>query len=711
VEEVSVENPSEEDRSGHPDLAAEQAYLDRAHHLIEQMLERTRTTRQASDRIVDAEGTVDAQVANYHLRRREERLGTGSGPLCFGRIDTDDGQRWYVGRRHVEDADANPVVVDWRAGVASGFYRATVVDPCGVDLRRRYGFGSSGSAGGHATQQAASGPDCLVSIFDEDLTDPDGSGASGLPDPLLAELDRARSGQMRDIASTIAAEQDEIIRAPLGELVVVQGGPGTGKTAVGLHRAAFLLFNERETLADSHVLVLGPNRLFLRYIADVLPSLGETTVRQTTVAGLLAAKYRVRGDDDRAAARIKGDRRMAAVIEAAIRQRIKVPASGVEVRSGLNVVRFEHDDVEQLVKTILGGGLPVSEGRAQLRRLLIAEAWRRYVERVGIDDGTQVAFESAVRSDRDLKATVDKIWPNFSAAAVLRGLYGSPRRLAAAADGVLDETEQALLRRPSAKKADDERWTEADLPLLDEAEARISGVPLRYGHVVVDEAQDLSAMALRLIGRRALGGSMTILGDLAQATSPHALGSWEEALRSLRSDNPDVQVRMTELTVGYRVPAAILDVANRLLPTVAPGVSPARSVRPGGEPPLLLSCDDRDLVATVAAEVAELVDRFSSVAVVAQAETLDRLHDPLAARGITADRVGGRGLPGRDAVALVSPAAVKGLEFDAVVVVEPADIAALEHGLRHLFVSLTRSVQHLGVVHAKPLPEPMVAST
>ncbi len=672
----------------HPDQAAEQAWLDQAYRHLQQMQERTTSARQVSDRAVRDENTVDARVAQYHLRRREEALHGGSGPLCFGRIDTDDRQRWYVGRRHVEDENAQPVVVDWRAPVSAAFYRATAVDPCGLEFRRRFSVVDRS----------------IVSIFDEDLTDPDSLGASGLPDPLLAELERSRTGQMRDIVSTIAAEQDIIIRAPLDELLVVQGGPGTGKTAVGLHRAAFLLFQHREQLMEREVLVIGPNPLFLRYIAEVLPSLGETSVRQATLTGLLAAKYRVRADEEAAVARLKGDPRMAAVIEGAIRARIKVPADGLEVRSGLALVRFNADDIETMVKTVLGRRLPTNQGKDVLRQMVIAESWRRHVTRLGADPGNEPVFASTIRSDKVFKTAIDKLWPNLTAATVVRGLYSSPKRLSEAADGILTTDEQRSLKRTSAKKAADEAWTAADLPLLDEAEARISGVPARYGHVVVDEAQDLSIMALRMVGRRAEKGSMTVLGDLAQATTPEAPGSWELAVEALAAPNPDVVVRHTELTVGYRVPSAILDVANRLLPHAAPTVTPARSVRDGGDPPLILRVEEDGIAAAVASEVAQLRDRTASIAVVVCSEAMEPIARQLSEGGLAVDRVGGSGLPGRDAVALVAPEAVKGLEFDAVVVVEPAAIVDIEAGLRHLYVSLTRAVQHLGIVHSRELP-------
>ncbi len=686
---------ADEEGSIHPELEAEQAWLDRAYMFLELMQQRAIATREIGDRVVRDEDSADARVVQYHLKRREESLRVGSGPLCFGRIDTDEAERWYVGRRHVEDEESQPVVVDWRAPVSAAFYRATAVDACGLEFRRRFSVIERE----------------IVSIFDEDLSDPDSLGASGLPDPLLAELERSRTGQMRDIVSTIASEQDVIIRAPIEELLIVQGGPGTGKTAVGLHRAAFLLFQHRERLTEKEVLVIGPNPLFLRYIAEVLPSLGETSVRQATLTGLLSAKYRVRAEEAPDVAKLKGDARMASVIEGAIRARVKIPGDGLEVRSGLAVVRFSAEDIEAMVETVLGRRLPVNQGRDVLRQMIIAESWRRYSARLGGDPGTEPVFASTIRADKSFKAAIDKMWPNLTAAVIVRGLYSSPKRLGEASDGILTPEERALLRRTSAKKATDEQWTASDLPLLDEAETRCVGLAARYGHVVVDEAQDLSAMALRMIGRRAEKGSMTVLGDLAQATTPQAVGTWEAAIEALTETSPEVTVRNAELTVGYRVPAAILDVANRLLPVAAPTVTPAMSVREGGDPPLILETIPETLASVVASEVEALRARTTSVAVVAHGEALQTIADELTESGIPVDRVGGAGLPGKDAVALVEPQSVKGLEFDAVVVIEPAAIAEMESGLRHLYVSLTRAVQHLGIVHTRPLPAELVTVT
>ncbi len=684
------------------ELTVEQTHLDHAYACLAAMQERAADVRAIGDRAVRDENTVEARIAQFHLARREAALAEGRGPLCFGRIDTDDGDRWYVGRRHVEDDEARPVVTDWRAPVSAAFYRATAVDPCGLSFRRRFIVDDRR----------------ITDLLDEHLDDPDSVGGGGLPDPLLAELERSRTGQMRDIVATIAAEQDEIIRAPLSELLVVQGGPGTGKTAVGLHRAAFLLFEHRETLVDKRVLIVGPNPLFLRYIAEVLPSLGERAVTQATLDGLVAARYRVRAEEGDDVARLKGRVEMAAVVAAAARHRITPASDGIELRAGLARVRVEPDELEQLQKTVLGRRLPINQGREVFRQLIVQHAWRRHRDRPGVDPGSEPLFTSGVRQDRGFKAAVDKMWPTLSPPVLVRSLYSSPKRLQRAAEGVLDGDEVELLRRTVARKAADEPWTLGDLPLLDEAESLIAGVPATYGHVVVDEAQDLSPMALRMLARRADRGSMTILGDLAQATSPQACGSWRDAVAVLTDQAAEMamagerpRVAETELTVGYRVPASIIEVANRLLPTAAPGVTPVRAVRPGGDAPLVLAVEAGAVAGTVASEAAALRERSLSVAVVALDHRLGDLAAALDTLGVGNDLVGASvGLPGHDAVALVAPAAVKGLEFDAVVVVEPAEIVGLENGLRHLYVALTRAVQHLGIVHAHPLPEELAGA-
>ena len=649
----------------HPDLAAEQAYLSNAYACLAAMRRRTAETVDAAERLARSEGTVEADIVLWHMEERARALAETPAALCFGRLDDEEGDRVYVGRRHVEDAEANPVVVDWRARVSAPFYRATFADPMGLERRRRFVF---------------DGRD-LVDLFDEDFDDPETSSGGGLPDPLLAELERARTGAMRDIVATIQAEQDVIIRAPLDETVVVQGGPGTGKTAVGLHRAAFLLYEHRELLEKRRVLVVGPNRIFLRYISQVLPSLGETAVVQATLDGLVSGRYPVRATDEPDVAELKGELRMAEVLRRAVFGRVVPPDDDVVVATEFGSVRLAADDVVEHMLSALDRNLPANDARDVFRQQLLRLAGER---------------TDAVRSSAEFKKALDAMWPSMSAPALVRQVLGNRRVLAAAAEGVLTDAEQARLRRRSAPKLTDERWTLADLPLLDEAEALISGPAATYGHVVVDEAQDHSAMALRMLARRSPTRSLTVLGDLAQATAVGAQTSWQDAIEAMGTP----KATLDELTIGYRVPAQLLDFANQLLPVAAPGVAPSRSARTGGDPPFLVDVTPDHLATAVATEVAALTRRWTTIGVVAPRSLLDEVAAALTTAGIafagSLDEI----------TTLLDPPSAKGLEFDAVVVVEPARFLTEEpNGHRLLYVALTRAVQHLGVVHAEPLPE------
>lgn len=663
----------------HPELALEQSHLDRARDALAAMAART---AQALADTTAAATEADSEVAAWHLRSRLQSLAPRDDAPAFGRID-EGSEVWYVGRRHVEDDIGDPLVVDWRAPVSIPFYRATVHDPLGLDRRRRFSVD-----GAH-----------LVDILEEDFNDPDGGGViGGVPDPLLAELERERTGAMRDIVATIAAEQDEVIRAPLDCLLVVQGGPGTGKTAVALHRAAYLLFEHRAQLLDTGVLVIGPNPVFLRYVADVLPSLGETAVRQTTIEGLRPPSIRLGADDTPDVARLKGDARMAAVVSAALRSTLRLPAVPIVVHTPRGTVRLAPDEVARSADEILGRDAPHAVGKDALRNQLLHLAYETHA-RVAEVPAHKADFISAARSHADFRKVIDRIWPTPSAATVVQRLVGSATARRRACDGILDEAERDLLARPVAKRIGDERWSGAEIALLDEAEAQINGVRTTYGHIVVDEAQDLSSMAMRMLGRRAAGGSMTIVGDLAQGTRPWAQRSWDDVVASLAGAAP---VERAELTVGYRTPAPVLDLANRLLPLAAPDVTPARSIRQTGDAPHF---DRVGAAASVPAAVARhtrsAAGARGTVAVIAVAARHDALGDALSGAGVpwASDAAGLGG------VTMVTPLVAKGLEFDVVVVVEPAEIVSAEPaGHRALFVALTRATRRLVVVHADPLP-------
>ena len=677
----------------HPDLDAERAYLADAYRHLAAMHDRAARAAAAAE--ADGKSDVDSKIAGAHLRHRQRSLDADVPGLAFGRLDEEGGDRWYVGRRHVEDQRGDPVVVDWRAPISTPFYRATAADPLGLRLRRRF------LMTGHEVDD----------LFDEDFDDPDSVDAAhhgGIPDPLLAELERSRTGAMRDIVATIAAEQDVIIRAPLDTCLVVQGGPGTGKTAVGLHRAAFLLYEHRPRLDRQGVLVVGPNPLFLRYIAQVLPSLGEAATRQTTIERLVSGTVgRVRAFDTPEVARLKGDARMALVLAQGAQDHLRPPTEDARVSTPWGPVRLPSSAIRDAVEEVVARGVPFGTGRTAFRTRLARLARLSHEAARGEDAAPADAFASAWRSNAEANALAGKVWPSLSAPALVKKLLTSRTALERAADGVLDEAEQALiLRKAGARRLDDETWSLAELVLVDEAEAVLNGVARTYGHVVVDEAQDLSAMEVRAIARRCPSRSMTVLGDLAQGTAPAAQSSWDDVVAIL---GEPTAATVEELGVGYRVPAPIIELANRLLPEVAPNVTPVSSVREVGRAPEVVACPTAAaLAAEVASRCAALAGEWASVGVVVP----DELSDAVAAALEDGDvAFGATGRSAEDAVVtLLAPPEAKGLEFDAVVVAEPASFTAGGvAGGRLLYIALTRAVQELTIVHVAPLPEALAA--
>jgi DNA helicase IV len=673
----------------HPDLHHEQEMLRRAYACLAAMRDRTAAAVAVTD---NAAQEVDAAIASAHLQHRLRSLSPDVPGLSFGRLDDEAGDTWYVGRRHVEDDRGDPVVVDWRAPISTPFYRATAADPLG--LRRRRRFLMTGTE--------------LDDLFDEDFDDPDSVNAAhshmgGIPDPLLAELERSRTGAMRDIVATIAAEQDVVIRAPLDTCLVVQGGPGTGKTAVGLHRAAFLLYEHRELLDRDGVLVVGPNPVFLRYIAQVLPSLGEAATRQTTIERLVSGSaLRVRALDSPERARLLGDTRLAAVLASALQATLRRPSDDIVVATDWGRFTLRAATVGEAIDEILEREVPFTTGRTALRTRLHRLVWQQHHAARGDGAAPADVFDRALRSSSDFQTAIGRIWPTTSGPALAKRVLTNRNALAAAADGVLSPEEQRLLLRRGARRLDDEPWTVAELVVVDEAEALVTGAPRGYGHVVVDEAQDLSPMELRALARRCPSRSMTVLGDLAQATAPAATSSWDDAIVHLGSP-PTASVE--ELGLGYRVPEAIIEVANRLLPRVAPMVQPAGSVRSAGAAPARVAAGGDGLGAATATTVAALAERWTSVGVIAPDAVRADIHDGLAAAGVPFAE--GIATALEEPVTLLPPPDAKGLEFDAVVVVEPGRFFADPDdtsGGRLLYIALTRAVQELAMVHADPLP-------
>jgi DNA helicase IV len=679
------------DERGSDELAREQAVLDHAHRSLRAMRARAEATLAS----MRASGGFDDLAHEVALRRRIAVLGDSNRPLVFGRIDeqpaatTSDGaagDRWYIGRRHVEDEAGDPV--EWRTRVAEPFYRARPGDPMGLTRRRHL---------------MVDGPRLVG--YSDDLFGVDDAGGDieGLEhvrirggDALLAELERARTGQMLDIVATIQVEQDEVIRAPLAGVLAVQGGPGTGKTAIGLHRAAYLLYNHPE-LARSEVMVLGPSRAFLGYIAQVLPSLGEEAVVQVTITDLVPS-VRVRAEESIAVQRVKGDARMATVIERALAQRRGVVRETAHVRIGTTRVAVTPDDLAAMVSEQVAREVPYKVARAALRTRMVSFVHRRHGMLAADPEGVR----RTIRSAPALVAALDAAWPAVSASALVRDLFADPTRLAAAAVDVLDTDEQALLARPARAP-----WAAGDLALLDEATALLEGHTSTYGHIVADEAQDLSPMQLRMLGRRAPAGSITVLGDLAQATGASTHESWDDVIAHLPTPGG---ARVTELTLGYRAPAPVLDFASRLLRVAAPNVRATDAVRTGSRPVRVVETSGEALHARVAALIAELHAESLLTACIVAPDDLDASARALEASGIRF------GTPDRDGVGrpvtLVPATLAKGLEFDAVVVVEPAAIVGTEgdvRGLRLLYVALTRPIQQLTVVHHRPLPSALLA--
>ena len=662
---------------------AEQAYLDEAYRHLARMGERT--SAAAEDAARRAKADWNAAVAHGRLMDRLASISDDRRPLCFGRIDEEEAgphrqsrSSWYIGRRHVEDPSGGPVVVDWRAPVAVPFYRATYLDPLGLALRRRFILDGR----------------TITDLLDECFDDPQAGAvaAAGLPDPLLAELGRARSGPMRDIVATIAAEQDRIIRFPLETPLIVQGGPGTGKTAVALHRAAYLLYEHREYLSRQGVLVLGPNRLFLAYISEVLPSLGELTVVQTTLPGLIPSAP-IRGHDSPEVARLKGDVRMAEVLARAALDGVGPPSQSVAANTRWGTVHLDPKDLGELIDQARESGGAAGLRRSRFRRAVIRRVALELSERRGpaLVGAEEVATD--LRRDASFQKALDRAWPNRSAPALVRSILGRGTTLARAASGLLEHEEVRLLERRPARSAAGEPWTEADIALIDEADSILGSGARRYGHVVIDEAQDLSPMAWRMVARRSADGlSMTVLGDLAQATGPAALRRWEDVIAALGQPEG---ATVAELRVGYRVPRPIMEFANRLLPSIAPDLSPTAAVRPWGDPPTVIRVGAGDRLHDEATDRARAAAAdHQSVAVVAAPER---------AGAFRAEFPPGPG----QIVSVIEPVEAKGLEFDAVVVVEPAEIFGFPGGPGLLYIALTRAVQEMLVVHHAELPAPL----
>lgn len=681
-------------------LRHERAHHDRCRAALTAMID------GAQEQVVTGEDVsasgADAEVLGYRLRGQAKELRElPEGPLFFGGLDfardtpgdhggaardhsgspgDHSGQSYHIGRLRIsEHPAAPPLVVDWRAPVSRAFYQASARDPQGVAVRRRFGW-AAGSRGDSED---------LTGLEDEHLD----RGESPVGDIVAREIERPRIGPMRDIAATIQPEQDDLVRGELAASVCVQGAPGTGKTAVGLHRAAYLLYTHPQRIRRGGLLILGPNRTFLTYISEVLPALGETGVRQVILQEEIA-RHPVTGPDDERADLVKHDARMAEVLRRALYARVSAGGAGpLTVVDGSYRWRVPGDELARILHDVRAEELPYGVGRERVRSRVVRSVRVRAERRAGPRGN---AWVRRISGSRVVGAYVDAVWPRVRPEEIVAELLSDPRALAAAADGLLNAAEQrALLWAKLPRSWKSARWSAADLVLLDEVAGLVEH-PEGYGHLIVDEAQDLSPMECRAIARRARFGSLTVLGDLAQGTTPWAARSWRTVLGHL--GKPDAAV--APLTTGFRVPAAVVTLANRLLDRLDVDVPPGRSLRTDGEL-RVREAPAGGLLDAVVAAVRDASAREGSVGVIAADGAVGPVRAALHTAGI---HTAGPDEPG--ALLSVVPATlVKGLEYDHVVAVEPAAIAEAEHrGLHRLYVVLTRAVSRLEVVHERPLP-------
>ena len=654
----------------HPEHEVEQRYIVDARTALEASMANVEVLL----RTAQADSTnPDAMALAANLTGRLRRLRDAeSQAACFARLDDEDEDTLYIGRQHIADAEHTPLVIDWRARAAEPFYRATPLNPMGC-LRRR---------------QFVLEGDALVEIYDTDMNDPE--AGAGIPDPLLAEINRSRTGSMREIVATIQAEQDRIVRAPLDLTLVVQGGPGTGKTAVGLHRAAYLMFEHRDQLSREGVLIVGPNRRFLDYIQDVLPSLGERSSRQVVPADL--------GDIDLASPsalssrhrRLVGDLRMAELIRLSLQAIPLVPEHDVRIRTDLGSATIEVSAARQHMQQIITDSERMGPARETWISGVIGDLRSQVMKRSeGFPTSTASDYSKAVRRSDAFKEFVKQHWPESKPEAVVRSIWRDSSENAGVMEtaGFNVEEVSVLQERPARGKL-----TEVDRPLIDEAAWQLGARFIEYGHVVLDEAQDLSPMALRMVARRAKARSFTVLGDVAQCSGDWMYEDWDLPLRALASDATAVE--LAELTVGYRVPDEFIKLANALLPSIAPGLAPTASVRPALAPAVTRIVESQSLVEAVATRGEQLTDRWTSVAIIDADQTRLELLGDLVPENVD----------------VLLPAEAKGLEFDAVLVVEPSNMEGTDGtNWRPLFVALTRAVQHLELIGSKPIPRALAS--
>ncbi len=759
------------------EIAEEQEFLNTALVALEHMREEAMTMRDnaAVANMRGAGDLVERDVVMSTALTRLDQLAIGDQPLFFGRIDydvNDEGTRdvYHVGRLAVSDEQLNALVVDWRAPVAEAFYRATGVESLGLSRRRHVAIRGHEVMGVEDEYFADANGDLMVPEDEARSATPeglvDGGMALGGPGALLAALGRARTGRMGDIIATIQGEQDRIIRNPLAGILLVQGGPGTGKTAVALHRAAYLLFTHRSTLERQGVLVVGPNPLFLNYIENVLPSLGESGVTLATISELVT-NVEVRARESEELDQLKGDIRMVKVLARALRTRQHPLRDDVEIPVGRAILNLKASWSKDIVERARRRPGNHNQRRSAVGRELALRMANEYHSRFVKNSDEEISqvneLADAIRATQQFKIALQRIWPRLTGQDLLHDLFGAPALIRAAAKDILRDEEIALLHRPRSANLEDVLWTKADAALIDEARILLGprkkprpkpkpgdsgildGVDLdayagnvrqaalreaerlaptqsqeldeaefvTYGHIVVDEAQDLSPMELRVLKRRDLTGSMTIVGDMGQATTAGSSASWNAVLEVLEPRREPARV---DLTVSYRTPEEVLSFAEPTLRAASPDLEAPKPVRRAGSDPTVEVVAPSEFAATLSAAVKRECENVhpGRVAVIVTSSRVQEIVAILNGAGLGAidpRELESKGLSA-DLVVLAAEGA-NGLEFDASVVVEPGEIARrgsgvtkaiTARGLRTLYVAMTRPTRRLAIIATGELP-------
>lgn len=693
------------------EIRAEQAYIDDAHDCLEGA--RSRVLGYWNSVTHGPGGTLSARferdVMEHKVFQRLGELDLGERSLCFGRIDAADGaETHYVGRIGVWNEDQRQLVSDWRAPVSEPFFRAGARHPMGLRRRRHFRTRGRELLGFDDEVFGAWGSSSLEDAVEDAGEYLVGEGA------LRAVLESPRTGRLGDITATIQAEQDAAIRSGSSGVLVIQGGPGTGKTVVALHRAAYLIYTHRFPLADQGVLVVGPNPVFLTYVEQVLPALGEVGVELVTVGGLVP-EAAVRGFDAERTARVKGDFRMTKVLKRAVRDRQRALRSPLVLSHGLQKLSLSVPDSKRIIGQVRNFRRPHNSGR-RIVEMRVFEALAKSAR-------TSLSPQEVAEAHGDsmqLREALEWMWPVLSPAHLLHDLFGSRALLRSAGRHVLDEGESEALYRPRSPHASEVVWTYEDVALLDEvrtllgrraekSRSRAKAERARtYGHVVIDEAQDLSPMQLRMLGRRSLNGSFTLVGDIAQSSGAWAHDDWKSVIEHLAVRSAP---RFSELTIGYRVPRPIMELASAVGKETVSDLAFPKSVRGEGHPPLILKASVRRLARDVAERVLREMSLLESgnLAVICAGSQTQELSQALQDAGIEHGMADSQALEKR--VSVVSARLVKGLEVDVAVVVEPALIVSEStRGLRLLYTALTRATKRLCVIHSRELPSALAAT-